>query len=88
MRGSRVEDKTEVESALEISKNSFDELVVRVTRIMHVETYLLDGIGNLRASECNVLESPGEAAVMKGVREGFPLEAASLGLVSMGVEEG
>jgi hypothetical protein len=78
MRESRVENKTKVESALEISKNAFDELIVRVTRIMHVKTYLLDGIGNLRASECNVLESPGEAAVMKGVRVGLPTRGGKL----------
>jgi hypothetical protein len=68
MRGSGVEDKTEVESALEISEDTFDELKVGVSRIMHVKTDLLSGIRNFRSSESNVLESSGEAAIMEGIR--------------------
>jgi hypothetical protein len=41
---------------------------MRVARIMHVETDLLNGIGNVRASESDVLESSGYAAIVKGIR--------------------
>jgi hypothetical protein len=68
MRRSGVEDKTEIESALEISEDTFDELKVRVSRIMHVKTDLLSGIRNFRSSESNVLESSGEDAIMEGIR--------------------
>jgi hypothetical protein len=68
MRGSGVEDKTEVESALEISEDTFDELKVGVSRIMHVNTDLLSGIRNFGSSESNILESSGEASIVVGIR--------------------
>lgn len=37
---------------------------MRKARIMHVETSLLDGVGELRASEGHVLQNSGETAII------------------------
>mgnify|MGYP006267878117 CR=1 FL=1 len=43
-------------SATEISENAFDELHVRISRRMHEETYLLNHVGYVGASEGEVLK--------------------------------
>jgi hypothetical protein len=37
---------------------------MRLSRVMYEETDLLDGIGNVRASQGEILESTGETAIL------------------------
>jgi hypothetical protein len=55
--------KTVIKCALKIAKHTFNEREVRVTRSMHVETDLLDSIGNFRTSESGVLKSTGKTTI-------------------------
>jgi hypothetical protein len=57
-----------VESALKVAKNSFDEREMRFTRVMHVYTNLLDGIGDVRTGESGILKSASKATVEGRVR--------------------
>ena len=59
MRGGGVKSKTVVESPFEVTKNSFNNKKMRLTGIVHVEANLLNGIGNVRSCESNVLEGTG-----------------------------
>jgi hypothetical protein len=48
-----------VEGALEVPENVLHDREMRLTGVIHVETHLLYHVGNVRPSECEVLESPG-----------------------------
>jgi hypothetical protein len=48
--------------------------------IMHVEADLLDGVGDVRAGECQVLEGPGEAPEVSWVSNRRPGLSGDLGL--------
>jgi hypothetical protein len=45
-----------------------------------MKAYLLDGVGNVRACECQVLEGPGEALELSWVSNRRPGTGADLGL--------
>jgi hypothetical protein len=47
--------ETVVKSTFEVSKNSFNMIIVGKTRIMHIKTCLLDGIGEFRSGESKIL---------------------------------
>jgi hypothetical protein len=47
-----------VESALEVPKNALHGRKMGLTRVVHVETHLLDRVGNVRPDEGEILESP------------------------------
>jgi hypothetical protein len=47
--------KTMIKSTFEVTKNSFDIIIVGNTRIMHEKIGLLDGIGEFRSSKSEVL---------------------------------
>jgi hypothetical protein len=79
MRRRGVKYKAKIKGALEIAENAFDELIVRVARIMHVQADLLNSVGKLGTSESNVLESPGNATIMKGVRIGVTARGCEFG---------
>jgi hypothetical protein len=71
--GRLVNLETKVGSALYIAQYAFDELKVRVSRIMHEEANLLDGVGEVGTCEGKVLESTSKASVEARVREGGPM---------------
>jgi hypothetical protein len=48
---------------LEVAKDAFRSSEIRFTRIVHVETHLLDCVGDVRLGEGDILESPSQAAV-------------------------
>jgi hypothetical protein len=48
-------------------------MAVRLTGVMHVEPHLLDHVGNVGPSECEVLESPSQAAVGSRIADGGPM---------------
>jgi hypothetical protein len=43
--------------ATNVTKNPLDETPVHITRRMHVETHLVDGIGDIGSCERQVLQS-------------------------------
>jgi hypothetical protein len=59
--------ETMVESALEIEKNTLYEGKVRLPRIMHEETDLLNNICNIWPGEGEILKSTCKAAIMSDV---------------------
>ena len=61
-----------VNSSLEILQDALHGAEVRLPRVMHVKTDLLNGISNIRASESEILEGPSYAAIMGGVRHRGP----------------
>jgi hypothetical protein len=54
-------------SALEIAKNTLHESIVRLPRIMHEQTDLLNNVCDVWASEGEILESTYETTIMSGV---------------------
>jgi hypothetical protein len=55
--------QTLVEGALEVPKDALRGRDMGLTRLVHVEAHLLDRVGNVRAGECDVLESTSQVAV-------------------------
>jgi hypothetical protein len=66
-RRCRVQLKTEVQCPLEVAKNPLDEVQMRLTRSMHVETCLLNGMCYVRTRQSEVLKSTGKAPILCGV---------------------
>lgn len=65
--------KTKIQSALEIPQDELHGAEVRLPWVMHVKTNLLNGIGNIRTGESEILEGPSYAAIMDRVRYGGPI---------------
>jgi hypothetical protein len=63
IRSGRCKLKTMVYSTLDVAKYMLDQGQVLVSRIMHVQTDLLDGIGDVGPGESQVLESTGETKI-------------------------
>jgi hypothetical protein len=55
--------QTLVEGAMEVTKDALRGRDMGLTRLVHVEAHLLDRVGNVRAGECDVLESTSQVAV-------------------------
>lgn len=53
----------------EVSKDALDHVIVHVTWRVHVQTHLVDCIGNLRPRECEILKGASDAAVERSIRE-------------------
>jgi len=60
-----------IHSTLEISQNPLEHVDMRLARIMHVKAGLLDGIGDVRTSEREVLKSVGDASEVSGIGGGI-----------------
>jgi hypothetical protein len=73
---------------LHIPQNPFDLLEMAVTWIVHKETDLLNGMGEIRSGEGEVLESSSQAAVFGRIRYAVTGSAGNLALVSSGVAMG
>jgi hypothetical protein len=58
---------------------------VLLARIVHVKAHLLNSVGDVRAREGEVLESPGKTPVLSRVGHRRAVEAKSLSNVSTGV---
>jgi hypothetical protein len=72
--------EAEVGGAMDVPEYALDEHKTGLARIMHEEANLLDGIGQVRASECKVLQSAGDAAVKCGIGKGATILARDFGL--------
>jgi hypothetical protein len=59
--------KTIIECALEIAKNMLYEGKVRLSRIVHEETDLLNSICNIWPGEGEILKSTCKTTIMSGV---------------------
>jgi hypothetical protein len=62
-----------VEGALEVPKDTLRIREMGLPRVVHVETHLLDRVGNVGPSEGEVLESPSQVAVGSRVTDGGPM---------------
>jgi len=83
--------ETKVKSASNIAKNPLQGSKVRLPRIVHMKADLLNNIHNVWAGEGQVLKSSSKTAEVCSIRHRGPLSctaAATLGLVSTGVEHG
>jgi hypothetical protein len=58
-----VEKEPEVEGAMQVPQDPLHCGEVRLPRIVHVEAYLLDGVGDVGLGEDEVLKCPGDAPV-------------------------
>jgi len=64
IQGRRLKVKTQVQGTPNVPKNALESSKVRLSRIMHVETDLLHGIGNVRSCEGQILQSTCKTAVI------------------------
>jgi hypothetical protein len=69
-----------VNGALEVPKDALRGREMGLTRVVHVEAHLLDRVGNVGPSECEVLESPNQTAVGSRVTYGDPHGGGDLGM--------
>jgi hypothetical protein len=83
-----MELQAKVCGAPDITQDAFNELKVRVTGGMHEETHLLDRIGQIRTSECEVLKCTGEAPVETGVMAWRTISGGEFGLSVYGGGDG
>jgi hypothetical protein len=69
---------TQVKSAFDVSKDPLHQVEMRLARCMHVEAGLLNGMGNVRASECQVLQSARKATILRGIRKKSTISSRQL----------
>jgi hypothetical protein len=60
---------TQVKSAFDVAKDPLHQVEMRLARCKHVETGMLNAMGNVRAGECQVLQSAREATILHGIRK-------------------
>jgi hypothetical protein len=63
---------------MEVPKDAFYSREMGLTGVLHVETHLLDRVGNVGLSEGEVLESPSQATVSNRVNDGGPMSEDTL----------
>ena len=56
--------KTKIQSTLNIAQDALHGGEVWLSRVMHVKTDLLDGVGNIRTREGEVLKGASNAAIV------------------------
>jgi hypothetical protein len=61
-----------VNSALEVTEDALHGREMGLTGILHVESHLLNHVGDVRPGEDEELESPGQAVVGSWVTDGYP----------------
>jgi len=86
--GRPVEEQAVVDSAAEVAEAAFENSEVGLSAIMHVETYLLNCIGDVWSGEGEVLKCTGKTPVCSGVCPWGALVFDNLPCVSTGVEQG
>jgi len=67
-----------VECAPNIAKNPLQSSEVRLPRVVHVKTDLLNGICNVWAGECQVLKGSSKTAEVGSIRHRGPLSGSNL----------
>ena len=59
--------ETDVDGAAEVAKDPLESGEVWLPGIMHMETYLLNGVGDVRLGEGEVLKCIGKTSVCSGI---------------------
>jgi hypothetical protein len=72
--------EAEVQGAFQIAQDTLHHGEVRLPRNMHMKANLLDGIGDVGAGECEILEGPGEAPKLSWISNRRPKSGGDLGL--------
>jgi hypothetical protein len=75
-----VKKQTVVEGALEVLKDALCGREMRLMKVVHVETHLLDRVDNVEPGECEVLERPSQATVGSQVADRGSHVRGGLGL--------
>jgi hypothetical protein len=74
--------------ALYIAKNAFNELKIGVSRIMHEEANMRDGIRNIRSSESEILQGTSETPIETRIKEPRPICGGQFGAGVSGCGDG
>lgn len=72
--------KTSGEGALDVAKNTLDQREMRLSGVMHEETHLLNGIGQIGASQRKILKSIGDTPVLRWISNRRALGGGQLGM--------
>jgi hypothetical protein len=67
-----MQKKTVVWRPLKIAQNALHGHQMGLLSVVHVQTDLLDGVGDVGPCECQVLESSCNAPELRGVLNGMP----------------
>jgi hypothetical protein len=77
-----------MESAAYVPQNALRSSKVRFPRAVHVGADLLNGVGDVRPGEGEVLEGSSQAAEVRGILNRGAISGGQLGLMSTGVVHG
>jgi len=69
-----------VKSALDVAENALQSSQMRFPRIMHMKANLLDGVGDVRPSEGQVLESTSKTPKLRGISNWGAICSRDLGV--------
>jgi len=69
-----------VKSALDVAENALQSSQTRFPRIMHMKANLLDGVGDVRPSEGQVLESTSKTPKLRGINNWGAICSRDLGV--------
>lgn len=69
-----------VRSPTNVPKNTLESGEVRLSRVMHVETNLLDSIRNIRPGEREILQGTSEAPKISWVNNWITIRSRKLGV--------
>ena len=69
-----------IKGVFTVSDNTLQSVKMRLTRCMHEETHLPDGMCNVSAGKDKVLESPSKASVESGIGHRRPVRGTKLGI--------
>jgi hypothetical protein len=83
-----VEKQPVVDGAPKVAKEAVESREVRLSGVVHMETDLLHGVGDVRPSEGEVLKGTDKAPVPGGVLDWVTSGPESFACVSTGVEQG
>jgi hypothetical protein len=78
--GGATQAKAEVQGASLIAQDALHRSEVRLPGNMHMKSNLLNGVGDVRAGKCQVLESPDEASELSRISNRRPRSGRDLGL--------
>jgi hypothetical protein len=80
--------KTKIQSTLKVTKNPLDESKMRLVRSMHVKTYLLNIILNIRMGIREVLKSTDNTSVLSSIRDELTIYVRKFSLSINGCRAG
>jgi hypothetical protein len=72
--------ETKLQCSLKVTEDTLDESKMRLVRSMHVKTYLLVNILNIRSCQCEILKSTNKTLVLSSIRNKLTICVRKLGL--------